>query len=1502
VNDLTAEDIEVANGTKGALSGSGMNYSIAVTPLEQGVVTCRVPGAVALDAAGNGNDDSNQQSVTYDSVGATCTVTGTPSPTNGTPVEFTLTFNEPVTGLQSTGVTLTNGVVSGFSGSGETYTLAVMPSGEGAIGCQVPVGVALDAAGNGNTESNFLTVTYDSVGPTCVVTGPASPSNDTPVEFTLTFNEPVTGLQSGAIVVSNGVAGPVSGSGTTYMLPVTPSYQGAVSCQVPGGVALDAASNGNVESNQLNVIYDPISPAVTLESSSPDPTNAAIAVTAAFSEKTTDFAVGDIVRTNATVTAFGGNGISYFWTLTPRTQGSFSCSIPAAKFTDAAGNANSSSNVLARTFDSVSPAVVLASNSPGLTNAPITVTATLSEADTDFTAQSVTATNATVSDFAGGGLSYSWTLTAKEQGEFSCSVETGKFTDAAGNANSVSNTVSRTYDSVLPTAVLTSSSPDPTNAAITVAATLSEADADLTSEAVTTTNATLTAFSGNGLSYSWTLTPIAQGEFSCVIEAGRFADAAANVNAASNAVSRNYDSINPTLTLASVSPDFTNTAIAVTATLSEASTDFAAEGVTATNATVTGFTGSGSLYSWTLTPTGQGSFSCSVEAARFIDAAGNANTASNALARIYDSVSPTIVLNSNSPERVDTVITVTATLSEPVTDFTAQDVTATNSILSGFEGDGTSYSWTLTPAGQGTFACFVRGAKFADAAGNQNAGLVMLSRTYDSVSPSIILGSNAPDYVDAAISVTATLSEPSTDFAAQDIVATNATVSGFGGNGATYAWTLTPTAQGSFSCEVEAGRFADDVGNLNTASNTIARIHNSVPVADAGADQSGNVGVEVVLDGSGSADADGQTLAYSWTLGVPDGSGATLDDVHSAQPKFTPDARGVYRAALVVTDGLEVSAKDEIVVTVGNRAPVADAGDPQTVKVQDTVTLDGTGSYDLDGDSLTYAWTLSLAPAESTVVLDAADTPHASFVVDKPGDYTILLIVSDGVSKAESIPAAVVISTQNSVPIAEAGPDQTTRVGEPVTLDGSGSYDVDSDTLTYRWEIVERPEGSTVALDFPDMLSSQIVPDKKGQFVIQLVVDDGVSEARSEPDRVTVTTENSAPVADAGPPQTIHAGQIATVDASGSYDRDGDSIIYAWSISSRPEGSLAALSDASAVRPTFVADKLGEYILQLIVNDGFAEATSPDTVVVTTENSIPVAEAGLPRTVYVGDTVTVDGSASQDSDGDALGYNWSIISRPADSAAKLEHADAVEATFVADRTGDYVLQLIVDDGVSKSPSQPDTVTITTECSTPVANAGPDQDATVGGPVTLDGSDSPEANGEPLTYTWALLSVPPGSTAQLDRETSATPEFSPDVAGVYVAQLTVNDSCGDSLPDTVVVTVGAAEEGETPEGAPLDGESPEGIVLDGEAPDGEVLPEGAALEGERPEGAIPDGETVEGEAVDGEILEGEPVDGEAVEGQISDGEPPEGQTEEDQTREGLPSEGDTPAASIGCTVV
>ncbi len=88
---------------------------------------------------------------------------------------------------------------------------------------------------------------------TCAVTGPASPTNDTPIVFTLTFNRPVTGLTAAGIDVTNGTKGVLSGSGSTYTLPVTPSAQGTVTCRVPGNAAWDGVGNGNIESNLMSV-------------------------------------------------------------------------------------------------------------------------------------------------------------------------------------------------------------------------------------------------------------------------------------------------------------------------------------------------------------------------------------------------------------------------------------------------------------------------------------------------------------------------------------------------------------------------------------------------------------------------------------------------------------------------------------------------------------------------------------------------------------------------------------------------------------------------------------------------------------------------------------------------------------------------------------------------------------------------------------------------------------------------------------------------------------------------------------------------------------------------------------------------------------------------------------------------------------------------------------------------------------------------------------------------
>ena len=82
--------------------------------------------------------------------------------------------------------------------------------------------------------------------------------------------------------------------------------------------------------------------------------------------------------------------------------------------------------------------------------------------------------------------------------------------------------------------------------------------------------------------------------------------------------------------------------------------------------------------------------------------------------------------------------------------------------------------------------------------------------------------------------------------------------------------------------------------------------------------------------------------------------------------------------------------------------------------------------------------------------------------------------------------------------------------------------------------------------------------------------------------------------------------------------------------------------------------------------------------------------------------------------------------------------------FIADVAGQYVAQLTVNDGIINSA--PDTGTITTlgGNTAPVANAGPDQTVQTGMVVTLDGNMSRDADGNPLTFLWALTTKPIGS--------------------------------------------------------------------------------------------------------------------------------------------------------------
>jgi hypothetical protein len=207
---------------------------------------------------------------------------------------------------------------------------------------------------------------------------------------------------------------------------------------------------------------------------------------------------------------------------------------------------------------------------------------------------------------------------------------------------------------------------------------------------------------------------------------------------------------------------------------------------------------------------------------------------------------------------------------------------------------------------------------------------------------------------------------------------------------------------------------------------------------------------------------------------------------------------GVLVFSLVVNDGKIDSLPDSVTITVNqpNSVPIANAGSGFTGLVGQTGTLDGSASYDPDGNPLSFAWSQTGGPS---VVLSNPSSAKPSFIPMVAGIYTFQLIVSDG--QVQSLPAFVQITINgiNTIPIANAGPDQIVETGKLVTLDGSLSYDNDSDPLTYTWT---QREGTNITLQGANTLHPQFYPVDNKTYAFDLVVNDG--SRSSLPDQVKI--------------------------------------------------------------------------------------------------------------------------------------------------------------------------------------------------------------------------------------------------------------------------------------------------------------------------------------------------------------------------------------------------------------
>jgi len=471
------------------------------------------------------------------------------------------------------------------------------------------------------------------------------------------------------------------------------------------------------------------------------------------------------------------------------------------------------------------------------------------------------------------------------------------------------------------------------------------------------------------------------------------------------------------------------------------------------------------------------------------------------------------------------------------------------------------------------------------------------------------------------------------------------------------------------------------------------------------------------------------------------------------------------------------------VTTIDNDPPVADAGPDQNVNDADDsgaedVTLDGSGSSDSDGTIVSYDW------EEASVPIASGVSPTVSMSV---AVHTVDLTVTDDDSATDTDSVTITVTPYANVPpTADAGPDQNVNDAddsgaEDITLDGSGSSDSDGTIVSYEWEESSVPIATGV---------SPVVSLSVAVHTIDLIVTD--DDDATDADSVTITVTpyvNVPPTADAGPDQNVtddddNGAEDVTLDGSGSSDSDGTIVSYEWEESSVPI--------ATGVSPV-VSLSVAVHTIDLIVTDD-DDATDADSVVITVNphiNVAPTADAGPDQNVTDVDSsgdedVTLDGSASSDSDGAIVSYEWEESSVPIATGV----SPIVTLTVAA-----HTIDLTVTDDDSATDS--DSVVVTVEApvnQAPTVDAGtnltitmPDN-ADLDGAVTDDGLPNPPAA---VTTTWTKVSGP-GDVYFADPaavDTRAT--FTAD--GVYSLQLEANDSAL-STTDTVTVTVEPAAGG------------------------------------------------------------------------------------------------------------
>jgi hypothetical protein len=458
VTGFSADDVTVVGGTKGTLTGAagGTTYGLIVTPLADSTATITVDVAAnsVTDLAKNGNVAAAQNVQLVNTHNPAIVITDDyPGVVHANDqVVYTFTFNQPVTGFESSDIVVVNGTKGAFVALNQTtYTLVVTAPGSsvsGNISVNVAAGAATSIANSAtslaaaeslqplNTTNPAVTITDSSVG--TLFAGQT-------ITYTFTFGEAVSGFTIGDVVVTGGTKGTFTAtSALVYTLVVTPNDNSNTSITVnvaAGAGTAVATGNPTAAATQSTQLVDTRHPSVVITDNFNAVAGGDITFTATFSEGVSGFIAADFATVGGTRGAFTAVSSTVYTLVVTPTAGTVTANIAAdAAFSSITGNLNTAAVQDSQAADLIHLVVAISGSAPSPTihiGQTVTYTFEFNKDVTDFVSGDIVPTGGTVTSFTGSGRSYTAVITPNADSNTAIAFTLG--------AGSVNTTMGGTY-------------------------------------------------------------------------------------------------------------------------------------------------------------------------------------------------------------------------------------------------------------------------------------------------------------------------------------------------------------------------------------------------------------------------------------------------------------------------------------------------------------------------------------------------------------------------------------------------------------------------------------------------------------------------------------------------------------------------------------------------------------------------------------------------------------------------------------------------------------------------------------------------------------------------------------------------------------------------------------------------------------------------------------------------------------------------------------------------